>query len=476
MSNDQYRDLHEALSFLNPDDYNFWINCGIALKRFGNRGFGLWSWWSSSYGNYSPAEIKKKWSTFNPFDEGGIHYESILDAAEKAGWINPWKMGKRDKASGVGADYVPANEIDYDINSLSAVEYGVDGYSSTGLTIIAGETGLGKTSAVVPLACLIAHIIGNLEDPFTLNPVLRRKIVFVTEDSGQVKRLLYGIKKHQTELTSEEIKEWFHIVDAKRKTPAQLAADVESWRSQYGYEAGPELARFWIEPLIIIDTANSNIDLENENSNSEVGAAIALIKQRLGESGMVWLIAHLTKALKRADVASLSARGAGAWEADSNASIYLTADENLPGKRFLVLGKRRFEPDFKEIEITSETHTEFTQTQWGKLQTQTYRTSSLLGLRDGSGMKSQVKGEKDKKMADEVRQILTEAYNSIGPDEVWKGLSANAILTKIGGKAKESREALARVARCGEFQFEVRGSGEKAGVYYWLKGQIVGKS
>jgi hypothetical protein len=94
-------------------------------------------------------------------------------------------------------------------------------------------------------------------------------------------------------------------------------------------------------PVVVIDTINATIDLKNESDNSEVGKAMATLKQRFKGIPMI-AVGHIAKALKRADVADFSSRGAGAWEADANQVIYLTKEDD--GKRWLEIGssKHRF--------------------------------------------------------------------------------------------------------------------------------------
>jgi hypothetical protein len=81
------------------------------------------------------------------------------------------------------------------------------------------------------------------------------------------------------------------------------------------------------------------------------------------------LVGHTAKAINRADLQSLSFRGASAFEGDANATSYLFADEKQ-GKdvRFLALGKHRFVADYKEIRIDTFTGHMESATAWGTTQ------------------------------------------------------------------------------------------------------------
>ena len=377
------------------------------------------------------------------------------------------------RAEAAAAVHGPSTDpVRYSLDGLPHVEYGVDGFTSTGITVIAGEIGLGKTSAIVPIAATVAHLIKVEDDLFTLNPKLRRKIVYVTEDVNQVQRLLYGLKRNRSECTEEEFQEWFTIIEAGRRKPAELAIIIAEWRGLYSYQAGDELNHYMVEPLIIIDTASSNIDLENENDNAEVGRAISFIKSELGSRGMVWLVTHIAKALRRADVADMTVRGAGAWMGDANATAYLVSDESLKDSRFLILGKRRFETSLTEIEITSELNTELTKTPWGETQTQTYRTCDLRGLSSRNGMKQQAAKARSSEIEKEITLVLKEAYSGLGEKADWKGLTGGAIEKKVTGKAVSIREALKRLSQERKIESITEGSHNTAPTFYWLKGQV----
>lgn len=362
-------------------------------------------------------------------------------------------------------------EFNYSLDELPFVEYGVDGFTSTGLTVIAGQAGLGKTSAIVPLAAEVAHLIRAEGDGFDIRPLIRRKVVYVTEDKDQVARILYGIKKHSSDLDDSEFREWLKIIPARRRSPEELAQDITRWRERFSYSADVDLNNYRIEPLIIIDTANANIDLDNENDNAEVGKAISAIKQALG-GGMCWIVAHLAKSITKSEAVDLSIRGASAWGADANATGFLVGDDSLPGKRFLILAKRRFEPDYTEIEITSEVMTESVTTPWGHVQSQAYRVSRLLGLAKGNGMKKQASVAKALRYESDITQVLEDAYADCADRSTWCGLTTNQILERVSGKSDSVRDALKQLANTGKIESRKAGDHAKAAVHYFLRGQM----
>jgi Virulence-associated protein E/Primase C terminal 2 (PriCT-2) len=84
------RDIRAALNYLALDsnDYDTWVNVGMALKTIDpeTTGYGMWLEWSSSYPNFNKAECAAKWRTFNP---SSLTYRSIFRWASENGWENP---------------------------------------------------------------------------------------------------------------------------------------------------------------------------------------------------------------------------------------------------------------------------------------------------------------------------------------------------------------------------------------------------
>jgi hypothetical protein len=230
--------------------------------------------------------------------------------------------------------------VDYDMGNIPAQEYVLDGLIQSGVVLIAGSAGAGKTTQLVPIATRVAHLC----DPDdSLKPLLRRKIIWVSEDPRQVMRILRSMREsgHLGGKSDAEVSEWFKIVSAARLAPQIVAQVAPFYESMAINNISEDGVIYETNPLVVFDTTNASFDLENESDNSEVGRAMATLKGRF-HSMPLWLVAHLAKALKRADVADFSARGAGAWEADANQVLYLIKEDD--GKRWLeiVSAKHRF--------------------------------------------------------------------------------------------------------------------------------------
>ena len=266
-------------------------------------------------------------------------YESDFDVA-------------RDTALGADAakillnkkeDYIHplAQFVNFDLTNMKPREFILDGIIGMGLTLIAGAAAAGKTTQLVPLACRIAHLC-DADDP--LKPLLRRKIIYITEDSAQVINILRSMQEsgHLGGASQEEIHTYFKIVDAKRLPVAEIVKVAQTYLTMLTENVSSVTGEVHMAvPWPVFDTSSSTIDLENESDNSVVGRALAVLKQRF--QGMpMGIVGHISKALKRADVADFSARGAGAWEADANQVIYLIKEDD--GTRWMEIkdAKHRF--------------------------------------------------------------------------------------------------------------------------------------
>ena len=227
-----------------------------------------------------------------------------------------------------GGEVHPYNRYDADVEAENEpIEYLLDGLIQKGVVLLAGSTGAGKTTQLVPLMMRVAHLCRD-DDP--LKPLLKRAVIYISEDKRQVKRIIASMRlKGDLGLNDKAaVNAGFKLVEAARITPRAIVAAVEDYKNFYTVnvnEANGVVYR--AAPLIVFDTANASFNLENENDNAEVGKAMALLKQRFSDIPII-IVGHLAKTLKRADIKDLSARGAGAWEADANQVLYLTREDD----------------------------------------------------------------------------------------------------------------------------------------------------
>lgn len=296
---------------------------------------------------------------------------------------------------------------DYDVNPdvLSPVEFVIDGFISNKITVIAGPPGVGKTSLLVPLSFHAAHLCDELSP---LRPILRRRVIYITEDADQVGRIIYGICKNENvKKPKEGYNYWFRVIHASRKPYEELAEMIREIREQHSLNLGPEFDNYIVEPLIVLDTSNATLELENENDNAQVGRAIAKIKESMGKCA-IWIVAHTSKGGGK-DGEQLSARGAGAFEGDANAVAYLINDK---GQRYLTLGKRRFECDYDTIKFESYASSETVRATWGEEQHVRYRYG--IPIKSSSSERQSAKESQDEARFYSIRGAILDALANKG--------------------------------------------------------------
>jgi RecA-family ATPase len=302
-------------------------------------------------------------------------------------------------------------------DELQAPGWLIDGFLTDKMTIIAGAPGVGKTSALVPLALLAAGFQSHLSNVTCKHA---RHVIYVTEDAHQVETMLYGVRKHMHNMVTDkkvtyaEMNDRFHLVATKKSKPEELSLLVDLCK-KYTTTIETAAGTFELMPLLILDTASSTFDLEDENKNSEVSRYIATLKETFLSIGIpIWIVAHTAKTMKRADVKEFSARGAGAFEGDANCIAYLFQEDGLD-ERFLMLGKHRYVAHFTELKFDSCVHQESVVNKYGEDEVIPYRYTSIDRSTEESRIaaKMEAKDQAESDQDDKNRKRIFEAVVNV---------------------------------------------------------------
>ena len=344
----------EALNCISPDiDYPDWIAIGQALhSEFGEQGKNAWYSWSASGSKYQgEKDLDSHWKSFGKKD--GVSMGTLYKHAKDHGWQPPTKQTERksaveDFAAVISQAQAPVAQEEpqgwpertLSIGQIKPIRYMVKGFWAHSFMVLAGQPGIGKTTAVISLCMVMAGIQAK---DCELTATKKRKTIIVTEDSDQVERTLTGYARHYG-ISSKTLSNWFVIIDAKRsnvKDLLMLAHNVINHTIDH------------IRPLLVLDTANATMDIENENDNSEVGAYIAALKQTIyiQLDTPVCIITHTNKTISKAD-SDATARGASAFTGDATLTGVLFEDETKT--RYMRLVKTRYQPNFREIKFQSD--------------------------------------------------------------------------------------------------------------------------
>ena len=336
-----------------------------------------------------------------------VRYDDIERSVDTA--VTKFKKEEEVKTAGDLVQMVAT------FSAYKPVEWVIDGYLAWGITTMAGAPGVGKTSHIMSMAMLVAHLC---EPEHPMRPTLRRHVVYVTEDTVQVENLITATCRLNG-VDPAEAARWLHIFEA-RKLQAHIGAGIMARKIvQY---SSTHSSGFTVRPLIVLDTSSSIFELEDENSNSEASKMIAEVKQILNGSP-VWLVAHTPKSLFRGDVKDMTPRGAGAVTGDSNGTAYFFEDVNVKDKRFMSLGKIRYTAEYRELMFTSAMDTSVIPTPWGVDQT------------------IQVRVSYPERSSEEEREAEVEAAKTAAKEESNQGL-VDAILAFLESHGPASKTAI----------------------------------
>ena len=353
-----FDDLRSALKHVDADDYTTWINVGMVLKPYGENGYKIWTEWSSSSDKFDAAAQRRKWER-DIDTPHSITYRSIFRMAIDNGWSGT--ATTEPKAQQVSGDDHPLSlkrAVNSGASEVTVFEYIFDDFMSTGVNVLAGAPGVGKTTLIVPMALATAHLC---PPDYQLKPAVRRNVIIITESVVQVQRVIYSLYSWgYTGMSTRDFDDRVRVVSAHRLDPkivAQVADEYKEWTVDNEKADGTYYSAL---PLVVFDTANAVFDLENENDNAEVGRAMAYIKQSFSAFPII-IVSHTAKALGSGESDYLSPRGASAWTGDAQGVYTVFKDgegDDVP--RILKATKVRFPTSFSELAFdlvsNKETH------------------------------------------------------------------------------------------------------------------------
>jgi DNA polymerase III delta prime subunit len=401
----------KALHHISPDcDYDQWIELGQALHtEFGEAGLGPWMTWSMAGNKFAGLkDIETHWKSFH--QGKGVGLGTLYKHAKDNGWEAPTKQTERnsaveDFAAVITQAQAPAPtdapdpswpELTLDLTHLNPIDYLIEGFMAHSFFILAGQPGVGKTTAVLSMCMVMA---GFRVDGCEIHAKKKRKSIIVTEDSDQIIRTLFAYSKHYK---INNLNDWFVVIDARRsnvKDLLRLAHNIERHTVN------------GIKPLLVLDTANATMDIDNENDNSEVGAYIAAIKQTIfiQQKAPVCILTHTNKTISRQDSDAM-ARGASAFTGDATLTGVLFMDED--NQRYLKLTKTRYEPQFREIKFDSITFPEIVVTAAGDMQEIICRVAIPAMSSEQDRRQAAAERQSDKKQQ-QVQDICDQACNYV---------------------------------------------------------------
>jgi len=398
MSLEELRDIVMSIKAPNPGR-EFWLKVGMAIHHQ-TKGIeeakDIWDDYSAQdpeiFGDYAGSRtINAEWNSFNRKLTSAVTHKTLRYMAQHY---------PKDVAAESYKDFI---EIDYSTEAFEATEFVIDGFIPEGIFMAAGSAGVGKSTLLVPLSAAAAHIC---TPDYELKPSLRRRVVYLTEHEKQIRQILSGLRKHHgADISDHELKTWFKIIETKRSSATTIANLIKELVNRHTVTQktvhGQDID---VRPLIVLDTAAATFNLSDENQNSEVSAYLGTIKAAITETqASLWIIAHLSKDAKRADIEKATPRGASAFEADIHGTGYVF-DEGVENCRHMLLGKKRFTPEFNEITFQTELHSVEVVNRLGQTKKEFYR----VGIASKSSKKERINSKVEANTQALKDQLLNE--------------------------------------------------------------------
>lgn len=311
------KDLRSALLYLRADDRKLWVDMGMALKRHGAQGRGLWMEWSATSASFRPHEDAETWDSFKP---AKLDYRHVFTTAQRAGWVNPATRdlsGFDEGAEGYpgrGEESAAESAID-PLESLQANIISIDSLTTQPecflphfvdmwipkdeVTLFAGHGGGGKSYVGLNIGVHVA-----LGRPFGALDTQQANVLFFSgEDGAPVLRQRLGRICRALKIDSLELSGRLHLLDASDIDPAlhreQRVTVGGRQRIETETPLLATLAKLVVNlniGLVVIDNASDAYD-DDEIKRARVRAFIRSLRTRIARPGRaVLLLAHINKA------------------------------------------------------------------------------------------------------------------------------------------------------------------------------------
>lgn len=242
-------DLAAALAYIDPSDYQTWVDVGMALKTID--ALDLWLEWSARDARFDVQEASDKWASFDPRNTTHKH---VFKLAQAAGWQNPGPSKSRPKF-----EFVPIGDL---LAKPEPVRWLIADLMEAGtLGCLFGASKGGKSFMALDWAACVA----------TGKPWLGRDVeqgpVFYIAGEGHA-----GIKRR---LRAWELEHDIPLAGAPLHVSTCPAALIDATSAEAVGEAIAAMVDAVGTPkLIIIDTLARNMGGGDESSNADMGRFI----------------------------------------------------------------------------------------------------------------------------------------------------------------------------------------------------------
>lgn len=433
-----YADLRAALKVISPEcEYPQWLRVLQGLTRLSDqlKAYEIGREWSTGSGKpgHTETAFKDKWRGLLR-EDSEVGPKSIFYMANQ---LDPeWSKNHSAQKAQSKHPLALSAALTSGAGEVTTFEYVYDRFMSTGVNVVAGAPGVGKTTLVIPLALAAAHLCPH-DHP--LKPRVKRNVIIITESVVQVQRVIYSLAQWGfTGLDSAEFDRHVRVLAAQRldaKIVAQVADEYRDWTRGTPKVDG---SMFEALPLVVLDTANAVLEMENENDNAEVGRAMALIKQAFNGFPLI-IVAHTSKVMGMGETDGLSPRGASAWTGDAQGVYTVFKDGEHPdAPRVLKATKVRFPPAYPELMFELVSHKEAHPNVLGEMEEEWFAHSIARPLQAGERL--QLKEDNKEQKAQDEWVVLCDALLDLVRQQPERARTHYERLTKAQGGPGHSQE------------------------------------
>lgn len=311
----QARDAREALWMLNADEYQEWLQAGMALHstRWGHAAYAMWCAWSQQSDKFDAAVCRQKWDSFHDSGEIGgkaLTLAWVFGRAQAAGWVNPAariaEVEEPAERSRFALPLVFSEDVQAgDLKVMQVVE---DVLTVGGLSVMYGESNSGKSFLACDMDCAIAT-----GSQWLGKRTVRGAVLYVAgEGAESIKLRVLAWRQHHA------LEPWLAIVPAAVNLldkSAQVALVVEACSFVSQHYGAPVCK-------ITVDTLARSFGGGNENAAEDMGAVIAHADEIRAKTG-----AHVMFVHHSGKDAAKGSRGHSSLKAATDTEIEVTADE-----------------------------------------------------------------------------------------------------------------------------------------------------
>jgi len=367
-------ELRSALLHMRSDNYDHWINMGMALRELGDIGRGLWLVWSATSEKFDAKQAARKWEAL-PGERTG--YQAVFAEAQRQGWVNPASSAAQLPVAHVPKPFeeTPAQmlhrmRVNWSSEQDAEVPDIVDGLvADEDVTLLGGHGGIGKSFLGLQIAVAVAlgtPVLG-------ITPSQKRVLYYSAEDHHKRLTRRMRLVAERGGYDPATIDQNLCVLDASEVDPLygdelqNVGTGDKSYFMKHtgateNFQKLQAIVEAFDPQLVVVDGASDTFD-GNEIVRREVRAFVKLLRglhpaRKIG----VLLMVHIDRGSARGIVSADDGySGSGQWHNSSRRRIFLQEETERgeggvvkTGRFWLRVMKNQDGKKLDAMEVTNE--------------------------------------------------------------------------------------------------------------------------